>query len=83
MHKFCKQNVFKIFAYNPSKKICTFLVFPNYTSGYLNFANIFAYLKWHGQGFLKYVYIPFFGHICLPTFLLQGVPHQIRPRQWV
>ena len=32
MHKLGKQIYFKLSAYNPSKEICTILVFLNYTS---------------------------------------------------
>ena len=43
-NKVLQINFCKLFANNPSKEICTFLVFVNYTSGYFlnNFANIFT-----------------------------------------
>ena len=66
MHKIRKE----IFAnyYNPAKQVCTFLVFLNHTSGYLNFANIFVYLKWNGQWLFKMYILSFFGQFFLPTF---------------
>ena len=48
------------------KEICAFLVFLNYTSGYLKFCTFFANVKWHGQGLFKNVYI-----IIFRTFFLQ------------
>ena len=48
--KFCK-----LFANNPSKEICTFLVFLTTHQVLLKFAKHFAYLKWHGQGLYKNV----------------------------
>ena len=38
------------FAYNPSKEICTFLVFLITHQVIQRFAKSFAYLEWHGQG---------------------------------
>ena len=70
MHKFCKKKNCKFFANNLSKEICTFLVFLNYTSGYLNFANIFAYLKWHGQGLFKNRHFIIFWTFFSQTFSL-------------
>ena len=52
MHKFCKKKG-KLFAYNPSKEIWTFLVFLNYTSGYLKLWKIVCMLKWRGTGLFK------------------------------
>ena len=37
-----QRNFRKLFANNPSKEICTFLVFLNYTSGYLKFCKKFC-----------------------------------------
>ena len=50
-----QRNFCKLFANNPSKEICTFLVILNYTSGYLKFSKLFACLKWHGQGLFNNV----------------------------
>ena len=40
-------NFFKLFANKLSKEICTFLVFLNYTSGYIKICKFFVYMKWH------------------------------------
>ena len=41
--------------FTPSKEICTFLVFLNYTSGSFKFCKHFAYLKWNGKWLFKKV----------------------------
>ena len=53
-----RRNLANVFTYNQSKEIYTILVFLNYTSGYLNFAQTFAYLK----------NVSFFGHCFWQTF---------------
>ena len=55
-----QRNVCKLFANNPSKEICTFLFFLIKQQVILNFAKIFAYFKWHGQGLLKSKYFIIF-----------------------
>ena len=51
----------KLAENNMSKDIFTILVFLNYTSGYIsNFANVFAYLKWHGQVLFNNVFLIIF-----------------------
>ena len=70
------KNFCKLFANNTSKEMCTFLVFLNYTSGYLKFCKNFAFLKCHGQGLIKNVYfidIYFFATFLLYDRILQKI----------
>ena len=57
------KKVSKLFAYNPSKEICTFLVFLNSTSGYLKFC-IFAMARWRPfQNCIFYYFWTFFANV--------------------
>ena len=52
MHKFCKH----IFANNPSKETCTFLVFLNYILGYLKFCKTFIFEMAWSRAFQKCIF---------------------------
>ena len=75
MHKLGKQFFFKLSAYNPSKEICTFSVFLNYTSGYLKFCKIICILEMaYSWAFQKMCISSFFGHfIICKHFYITGV----------
>jgi len=45
--KFSMTKPLQLFAYNPSKEICTFLFFLNYTSGYLKFSKMYILSLWN------------------------------------
>ena len=62
--KFCK-----LFAYNLSKEICTFLVILDYTSGCYKFCNIFAYLAL-SRAFQKCI---FFGHFYFANIFFHNI----------
>ena len=75
MHKLGKQIYFKLSAYNPSKEICTFLVFLNYTSGYLKFCKIICIFELaYSRAFQKMCISSFFGHFIIwKHFCITGV----------
>ena len=80
MHSFAKKTL-KITCMQPVKKMCTFLAFLNYTSGYLKFCKYFCYLKWLGLGPFKNVYFiiffckrfPFFNGFCLKILIFANL----------
>ena len=73
MHKFCK-----LFAYNPAKEICTFLVFLNHTSGSLKFCTIFfriLEMTWSWV-LLKCIFVNFW------NFFFKYFYHRYTHRRW-
>ena len=66
-----QRNLCKLFANNPSKEICTFLVFLNYTSGYLKFCKTFCLIEmaW-SRAFQTCIIYHFLDNFFLQTFLL-------------
>ena len=61
----------KLYANNPSKEICSFLVFLNYTSGYLTFCKTFCLFEmaW-SRAFQTCIIYHFLDNFFLQTFLL-------------
>ena len=72
------RNFCNLFAYNMSKlrNLHIFSFFENTHQVVKNLATIFAYLKWHGQGLLKKLYLIFFNPMLFPkTFVLNELLH--------